>query len=123
MERGIVLHNGQSHYQNYFTSTHKEIKQQLQNQGIACEKHNSIFVIKIYTSHQEEILLSTEKKESKTDISSTNIIYTDDILQNIPKNIVHLFYNKINELKIEEQLFRERKNKEQEIHQVMNWVS
>lgn len=123
MERGIVLHNGQTHYQNYFTSTHKEIKQQLQNQGIACEKHNSIFVIKIYTSHQEEILLSTEKKESKTDISSTNIIYTDDILQNIPKNIVHLFYNKINELKIEEQLFRERKNKEQEIHQVMNWVS
>lgn len=120
IERGIVLDNGQSYYENYFASTHKEIRQRLQKQGIHCEEKESIFVIKIHTTHQEEVLLSTEKKDAKKNISSTNIIYTDDILDNIPKSITHLFYNKINELKIEEQLFRERKNKQQELKAVMN---
>lgn len=123
IERGIITHDGQSYYENYFDTTHKEIKQKLGQQGITTENKDSMFVIKIYTTHQEEILLSTEKKDAQKNIPTSNIIYTDDILNSIPKNTLHLFYQKINELKIEEGLFRERKKNQQSLEEVITSTS
>ena len=66
-------------------------------------------VIRISAQDKKEIIFSTEVKDNT---STKEIIYIDDILDQTPKNMRHLFYNEIGKLKAEEKIFWQRKNLE-----------
>ena len=88
----------------YFETTHSELKKELKEVYNVDEP--TIMVSRISTDKNEEILLSTEIKKHEY---GKKIIYLDEILNNIPINMRHLFYQKMEELKIEERFYRERK--------------
>ena len=106
LKRGIILPNGEEYYEEYFTSTHTEIKEKI-NEKKKRIIRPQLMVIKIFTHQEEEIVFSTD---IKSDILDKKIIYLDEALKTTPKLIRHLFYNKISELKAEERIFRQRKN-------------
>ncbi|MFA6256554.1 MAG: hypothetical protein WC606_05290 [Candidatus Absconditabacterales bacterium] len=107
MERGIIMPNGEEYYENYFESTHTEIKEKLRRNG--CIQDPLLMVTKVFTYKGQEIIFSTD---TKNNLLNKNIIYLDDALATIPKTTRHLFYDKISELKSEEKIFWQRKNLE-----------
>lgn len=108
MERGVIMPNWQEYYEDYFQSTHREIKEKLRknNKDTASPL---LMVIRISAQDKKEIIFSTEVKDNT---STKEIIYIDDILDQTPKNMRHLFYNEIGKLKAEEKIFWQRKNLE-----------
>lgn len=104
LERGIITPEGKEYYKEYFETTHSELKKELKEVYNVDEP--TIMVSRISTDKNEEILLSTEIKKHEY---GKKIIYLDEILNNIPINMRHLFYQKMEELKIEERFYRERK--------------
>ena len=110
MERGIILPNGQEYFEDYFETTHKELKEKIKN-----KERPFLQVIKIFTYKDQEIIFSTD---IKSDIPNKDIIYLDDALNDTPKTMKNLFYEKISELKNEDHLFRKRK----EIENTKQWT-
>lgn len=123
IERWIIFPDGKEYYKDYFSCTHSEIKEEIRK--LYKEIPNPLLmVIKIYTEKNEEIIFSTDIKYNN---KKKNIIYLDDALEKIPQSQKHLFYNKINELKEEDRLFRERKKMERvkkiTENQIIEWLT
>lgn len=108
MERGIITADGEEYYKDYFETTHTELKKHIQEHYNVQEP--TLMVNRLFNHKNETLLFSTEVNEKKT---NKEVIYTDEIYEKIPKNIRHLFERKINELRIEEKMFRNRKRSEE----------
>ncbi len=108
MERGIITPDGKEYYKDYFETTHTEFKKYLKEHYNVQEP--TLMVNKLFNNKDETLLFSTEVDEGKTD---KDVIYLDEIYQQIPKNMKHLFEEKLDELKIEEKIFWNRKNLEE----------
>lgn len=105
LERGIITQDGQEYYKDYFETTHTEMKNEFRKGKIE-ENHQDLVMVNKAITNKQEIIFS---QDIKAEIPGKNIIFLDDILENTPKNIRHLFYKKIEELRIEERIYRERK--------------
>lgn len=109
LERWLISHNGKEYFEDYFETTHTELKEKMKETGSDVE-YPRLMVTRMHMSNNQTIIFS---RDIKLDLPWKNIVYLDDILENIPLNMRHLFYNKINELKLEEKFFRERKRMEE----------
>lgn len=105
LERGIITTDGEEYYKDYFETTHTEMKEELRKNNIENDHKTLVMVNKAITSN-DEILFS---QDTKTQIPWKDILFLDDVRENIPKKTRHLFEETIKKLRVEEKLYRDRK--------------
>lgn len=108
LERGIITTDGEEYYKDYFETTHTEMKEELRKNNPEND-HKALLMVNKAITKDKEIIFS---QDTKTEIPGKEILFLDNIFYNTPKNMLHLFEETLIKLRVEEKLYRDRKNLE-----------